>query len=398
MSAPAFRSREFLLEQIRHAVSFYHPRALDRSGGFFQHFNDDGSIANPRARHLASSARFVCNYSIAAWRLKDPSYRHAAEHGLNFLQQAHRDARTDGYAWEINWQDGAREVVDSTNYCFGLALTLQAHAQAIQAGIREAEKPLKEIFKLLNERFWTEAAGLYADEANESWKLSPYRGQNANLHVCEALLAAYEATNEYGYLERAQTLAYNITVRQSSLTNGLIWENYHEDWSPDWEYNRNRDSNPRRPWGYQPGHHVQWARLLLILERHRSLPWLALRAEALFDEATNHAWDESNSGLFAAFAPDNSLFDSDKYFWAQSEAIAAAALIAMRKGKEEYWQWYDRIWEYCRRHFQCSTSGTWHRVLKSNNEPYSSNSLSAVKTDFHLIQACNEVITRLEEM
>ena len=108
--------------------------------------------------------------------------------------------------------------------------------------------------------------------------------------------------------------------------------------------------------------------------------------------------DESNSGLFAAFAPDNSLFDSDKYFWAQSEAIAAAALIAMRKGKEEYWQWYDRIWEYCRRHFQCSTSGTWHRVLKSNNEPYSSNSLSAVKTDFHLIQACNEVITRLEEM
>lgn len=397
MNAPAFRSREFLLEQIRHALSFYHPKALDRSGGFFQHFNEDGSIANPRARHLASSARFVCNYSIAAWRLKDPHYRQAAEHGLHFLQQAHRDARNNGYAWEINWQDGTREVVDATNYCYGLALTLQAYAQAIQAGISEAEKPLKEVFKLMNEHFWIEASGLYADEANEKWKLSPYRGQNANLHACEALLAAYEATSEYVYLERAQTLAYNITVRQSSLTNGLIWEHYHADWSPDWEYNRNRDANPLRPWGYQPGHHVQWARLLLILERHRSLPWLALRAEALFDEATNHAWDQNNGGLFAAFAPDKSIFDQDKYYWVQSEAIAAAALIAMRKDKEEYWRWYDQIWAYCWQNFLNPTQGTWHRVLTNNNQPYTDNTRSAIKTDFHLIHACNEVITRLEE-
>lgn len=397
MSNTACRSREFLLEQIRHALSFYHPRALDRSGGFFQHFNEDGSIANPHARHLASSARFVCNYSIAAWRLGDTNYRLAAEHGLNFLQQAHRDSRTNGYAWEINWQDGTREVLDATNYCYGLALTLQACAQAIQAGISDAEKPLRNVFKLLNEHFWDEAAGLYADEADANWKLAPYRGQNANLHVCEALLAAYEATSDYIYLERAQTLAYNITVRQSSQTNGLIWEHYGSDWSPDWHYNQDKNQSSLRPWGFQPGHHVQWARLLLILERHRSLPWLALRAEALFDEATNHAWDNERGGLYAAFAPDKSIFDDNKYYWVQSEAIAAAALIAMRKGKEEYWLWYDRIWTYCQQNFRDPLSGTCHRVLTADHHPFSGDNRSAIKTDFHLIHACNEVITRLEE-
>ena len=32
---------------------------------------------------------------------------------------------------------------------------------------------------------------------------SSYRGQNANMHACEALIAAFEATNEQKYLDRA---------------------------------------------------------------------------------------------------------------------------------------------------------------------------------------------------
>ncbi|WP_018606136.1 AGE family epimerase/isomerase [Uliginosibacterium gangwonense] len=397
MILSAVRSREFLLEQIRYALGFYHPRALDRSGGFFQHFNEDGSIADPRARHLASSARFVCNYAVAARWFKDVHYREAAEHGLRFIEQAHRDPRNSTYAWEINWQDGSREVVNATTYCYGLALTLQAYAQALQAGIKEAAKPLRDVFKLMNEHFWDAAAGLYADDADANWKVSPYRGQNANLHACEALLAAYEATSDYAYLERAQELAYNITVGRASLANGLIWEHYHADWTPDWNYNRDRQGLAQRPWGYQPGHHVQWARLLLILERHRNLPWLALRAEALFDEAVNNAWDEEFGGLQAAFAPDKTICDQDKYYWVQAEAIASAALIAMRKGKEEYWIWYERIWKYCQQYFLNAQQGTWHRVLSRDNKHYTASSLSALKTDFHLIHACNEVINRLNQ-
>ena len=392
MSKPALRSREFLLEQIRHALSFYLPQALDRSGGFFQHLNDDGSIANPRARHLASSARFVSNYSVAARLLGDEQYRHAAEHGLNFLQQGHCDARTNGFAWEINWQDGYREVVDATTYCYGLALSLQAYAQALQAGIGDAEKPLRRVFKLMDQHFWEASVELYADEADANWKLAPYRGQNANLHACEALLSAYEATSDYAFLERAQTLAYNITVRQAMLAGGLIWEHYHADWSPDWEYNRDRKASPLRPWGFQPGHIVQWARLLLILERHRSLPWLALRAEAMFDETTACAWDEEHGGLFAAFAPDKSIFDDDKYYWVQAEALSSAALIAHRRGKEEYWLWYDRIWEYCQAYFLNPERGTWQRVLSRDNRRYANDTRSAVRTDIHLINACNEIV------
>src|SRR6185369_4665145 len=140
-------------------------------------------------------------------------------------------------------------------------------------------------------RFWSAAEGLYADQASADWsELSPYRGQNANMHACEGMLAAFDATGEERYLRRAETLAQNITVRQAGLAGGLIWEHYRADWSIDWDYNRGDKSNIFRPWGYQPGHLTEWAKLLLILERHAASlagggDWLLPRAVQLFEAA-----------------------------------------------------------------------------------------------------------------
>ncbi len=120
--------------------------------------------------------------------------------------------------------------------------------------------------------------------------LDPYRGQNANMHACEALLAAFEASGETHYLHRAEAVAHNITVRQAALAGGMIWEHYKPDWSIDWDYNLSDKTNIFRPWGYQPGHFTEWAKLLLIMERHAAAmagpaDWLAPRAVQLFDIA-----------------------------------------------------------------------------------------------------------------
>ena len=172
------------------------------------------------------------------------------------------------------------------------------------------------------------------------------------MHSCEALLAAFEATGERRYLARAATIAHNITVRQAALADGLIWEHYHADWSVDWEYNKHDKTNIFRPWGYQPGHLTEWAKLLLIMERHKDKldvdgSWLLPRARELFDTALARAWDPEHGGIYYGFAPDGSVCDSDKYFWVQAESIAAAALLAERTRDGRYWEWYDKIWTYC---------------------------------------------------
>jgi mannose/cellobiose epimerase-like protein (N-acyl-D-glucosamine 2-epimerase family) len=391
---PDFRDPRFLLDHIRHTMAFYHPRAIDPRGGFFHFFRDEGSVYDPHTRHLVSSTRFVFNYAMAYRRFGDAAYLRAVEHGTAYLRERHRNASTGGYAWLL---DGYR-VADATNHCYGLAFVLLAYGHAAMAGVEAAREWIGETFDLMERRFWSRQYGLYADEASPDWSvLSPYRGQNANMHSCEALLAAYEATGEMHYLERAATIARNITVRQAALANNLVWEHFRADWSVDWDYNRDDKTNIFRPWGYQPGHLTEWAKLLLILERHKArLPtpsdWMAPLAVELFDAALSHAWDGQRGGIVYGFAPDGGICDADKYFWVQAESLAAAALLAARTGDEKYWQWYEKIWAYSWEYFVDHKYGAWYRILSRDNQKYSDEKSPAGKTDYHTMGACYEVL------
>jgi len=222
------------------------------------------------------------------------------------------------------------------------------------------------------------------------------------MHGCEAMLAAFDATGEPRYLERAEILARNITLRQADLAQGLIWEHYHSDWSVDWDYNKDDRTNIFRPWGFQPGHLTEWAKLLLILDRHRARlrtggDWLVPRALQLFDAAVAKAWDPGFGGLYYGFAPDGSICDSDKYFWVQAESLAAAALLAARTGLKKYWDWYDRIWAYSWQWLVDHQYGAWYRILTRDNRKYSDEKSPAGKTDYHTMGACYEVLNVIPE-
>lgn len=51
---------------------------------------------------------------------------------------------------------------------------------------------MEETWALLEARYWDADAGLYRDDADPAWHFSGYRGQNSNMHLCEALLAAHQ--------------------------------------------------------------------------------------------------------------------------------------------------------------------------------------------------------------
>jgi len=396
MQIPNFQDRSTLLAHIEHTMNFYHPRAIDVSGGFYHFFLDDGTIYDAQTRHLVSSTRFIFNYAMAYRQFGNAEYLSAARHGLAFLRDVHRNPASGGYAWQLQWRDGQKTLDDDTNHCYGLAFVLLAYAHGLMAGISEARDWLEETWQLMESRFWDSEYGLYADEASADWVLKPYRGQNANMHACEAMLAAFEATGDVKFLDRAELLASNITQRQALLANGLIWEHYHADWSVDWDYNRNDKSNIFRPWGYQPGHLTEWAKLLLILERHRPLEWLKPRAEQLFNTAIERAWDAEHGGLYYGFGPENEICDSDKYFWVQAESIATAALLAERTGKHKYWDDYQRLWAYAWQHFVDHQHGAWWRILHADNQKYSNEKSPAGKVDYHTMGACYEVLNVLK--
>jgi mannose/cellobiose epimerase-like protein (N-acyl-D-glucosamine 2-epimerase family) len=395
---PDFRSPEFLHAHVAQTMGFYHPRAIDPAGGFFQYFKDDGTIYDRSHRHLVSSTRFVFNYAMASIEFGgnatlQAEYLDAARHGLRYLREVHRDAGTGGYAWTL--REGLPE--DRTNHCYGVAFVLLAYATAVKAGIGEAAAWMDETWQLLEQRFWDADAGLYRDEADAHWHFSDYRGQNANMHMCEAMLAAYQASGDPRYLERAYTLADHMTRRQAAKAGGLVWEHYDRDWNIDWDYHRDNPKDLFRPWGFQPGHQTEWAKLLLIMEpllaqRGREEAWLLPTARHLFDTALARAWDDEYGGIVYGFAPDGGVCDDDKYFWVQAESLAAAALLHARTGLDTYDVWYGKLWAYAWDHLIDHRYGAWFRILTRDNRKYSDEKSPAGKVDYHTMGACYEVM------
>jgi mannose/cellobiose epimerase-like protein (N-acyl-D-glucosamine 2-epimerase family)/sugar/nucleoside kinase (ribokinase family) len=399
---PDFKSRTTLLDHIRHTKQFYDQRCVDPSGGLYHFYKDDGTVYDTRTRHLVSSTRFVFNYAMAFRRFGDKADQQRMLHALAFLRGAHRNPQTGGYAWQLDWNDGKGAVTDGTNHCYGLAFVLLAYSHALMAGVTEARLHIEETFALMERRFWEPQHGLYADEASADWSvLDSYRGQNANMHACEALIAAFEATGDNAYIRRAETLARNITLRQANLAGGMVWEHYHADWTVDPDYNRHDSTNIFRPWGYQPGHLTEWSKLLLILERHQAhlagpADWLLPRAANLFQTAMDKAWDVDHGGIHYGFAPDGSICDPLKYFWVQAESLAAAAVLGARTGEALYWDWYERIWAYSWEHFVDHQHGAWYRILSADNGKLTDEKSPAGKVDYHTMGACYEVLHVLE--
>ncbi len=388
---PDFWSADFLRSHIAQTMDFYHPRCIDPSGGFFHYFMDDGSIYDHSSRHLVSSTRFIFNYAMAAREFERDDYRDAARHGLDYLREVHRDPASGAYAWTIR----DRKVLDATRHAYGMAFVLLAYATALKAGIEEAAAWIDETWQLLEAKFWDAEAGLYRDEADEQWKFSPYRGQNANMHLTEALIATYEATQDPRYLDRALAVADAMTRRQAAQAGGLVWEHYDENWAIDWDYHRDEPKHLFRPWGFQPGHQTEWAKLLLILDRYTPQEWLLPTATHLFEKAIAHSWDDVNGGLCYGFAPDGSICDGDKYFWVQAESLAAAALLSERSGDLRHVDDYDKIWAYAWRFLVDHEHGAWYRILDHENRKVSEEKSPAGKTDYHTMGACHEVLAMI---
>ena len=415
---PDFRDPAFLRRHVLETMAFYEGRCVDPSGGFYQFFKDDGSVYDARTRHLVSSTRYVFTQAMG-WRTfgaAQPQWQASTRHALAFVQQAHAQPN-GGYAWMLDWHAGRATVTDATNHCYGLAFVLLAHAHALMAGVAEAATGLEACWQLMERHFWQPAAGLHADEADADWQLAPYRGQNANMHACEAMMAAFRATADRKYLARAVTLAHAVTGTLASRSAalpalapacaGLVWEHFHPDWSVDPDYNRHDRTNIFRPWGFQVGHQTEWAKLLLQLDRLAPDPAWLPRAQRLFDAAMALGWDGAHGGLVYGVAPDGTVCDGDKYHWVQAESLAAAALLARaleRRGDgaslaqaAAYWGWYDRLWGHAWAHFVDHEYGAWYRILGADNRKLTDEKSPAGKVDYHDMGACYDVLAALAD-
>ncbi|WP_458188435.1 AGE family epimerase/isomerase [Haladaptatus sp. NG-WS-4] len=380
MVSPNNRDPWVLRQRMLNVLNFYYPACIDRRfGGYVAQLDErDGHVYDGRTKHLVATARAVHNFSVGVL-VDGPDWcRTAAEHGLSFLSNHHWDDEHEGYDWLLR----GTKTEDDTRYCYGHAFVLLASARAVEAGVPGAREELQTAFETIDEGFWEPEHGLCADRADGRWEtVAPYRGQNANMHTCEALLAAYEATGRTRYLDRAYSIAKVLVSDLADETDGRLWEHFDAEWNHDMEHNRDDPRHQFRPWGYQPGHHLEWSKLLSTLADHREDEWVTTRARELFDLAVEMGWDDEHGGFYYTVDEDGEPVVADKYGWAVAEGIGATALLSERDS--EYEDWYDRLWEYADERFVNSKYGNWFERLSRENDRDGPNRGIEVEPGYH---------------
>jgi len=380
---------DVLRERLFDVLSFYYPTCRDESvGGHVAQVDEEtGHVYDPTPRHLVATCRFVSNFALGAV-LDGPDWcASAARHGLEFLESAHKRPNDGGYAWLL---DG-HEVVDDRRSPYGHAFVLLAHARAAAAGVDGAAPG--RVAALLDDRF-RDANGLLGPVRGPGWEpRESYRGQNPNMHACEAFLAAFEATGDEAFLDRSLVIARRMTVDLADDA-GRIWEHYTADWEPAHDYNREEPAHRFRPWGFQPGHHAEWAKLLAGLARHREADWLLDRARDLFDAALA-GWDGDRGGFYYTLDFDGDPVVADKYGWPVAEAIGAAAALAERTDEDRYRDRHGEFREYAETTL-VAPGGNWYTKLTPDNERVPTDEGPAVEPGYHPIGACYEGLRAFE--
>jgi sulfoquinovose isomerase len=377
--------RDWLIAQANGLFDFFQHDSINPKGGFYD-LDDSGKPldAEGQVRGIHIAARAVHCFSIGAL-LGRPGSSDVVDHGMQYIWNNHRDTKNGGYFWTLN-NDGP---VDSSKQGYGHAFVLLAASSAKTIGHPLADAMLADVTEVLNSKFWEPRHGAIAEEFNADW--SPidggtYRGQNSNMHLTEALMAAFEATGDRSYLDKAESIADLVIRRAASSVDWRVAEHFSSEWVLDKHY---RGNEMVRPSGTTPGHSLEWARLLLQLWSlgGKKLDWLPDAAKALFAQSMLLGWDSDKGSFFYTLDWQDKPAKREKMWWPACEGAAAAHYLNEHLPSDFHEESYRKIWNVIERGFIDHRHGGWHEELTEDLVP--AHTIFPGKGDiYHALQAC----------
>ncbi|WP_034285398.1 AGE family epimerase/isomerase [Schaalia suimastitidis] len=313
----------------------------------FGYLNGDGTVDLDRPVELWITSRMTHVFSLATMLGIEQAHDYAT-HGVRALSLAMRDHEYGGWfsavSHDVNDAGHAEYVGDGRKEAYAHAFVLLAASSATQAGIPGGLDLLALAANDQDQHWWQPQYG----RGRESWDRSfttseAYRGLNSNMHTVEAYLAAFYATGERLWLDRARAIlrwAADLAVQW----DGRLPEHFTQTWEVQPSFNSDKPSDPFRPYGATPGHGFEWARLMLHLrgalrDLDDEIPNWTLDVPALlFERAAADGWDEVHGGFVYTTDFSGTPVVPTRMHWVACEAVAAAVTLGreyMREGQSE---------------------------------------------------------------
>jgi mannose-6-phosphate isomerase len=311
-------------------------------GCFHERMSLDG-LAAPMARRIRVQARQTAVFARAGRLGWDGPWREAVTAGRDVLLS--RGIRPDGGTrFQLSNAgapiDDRRDLYDLAFVVFGLAeaaTALGGDAPALEGAAGLVEWA---------ETHWSHPHGGFSE--GEIVAATPRR-QNPHMHMFEALLALFEASEERKYIDRASAIAGLFGERFFNQDHGALPEYFDEMWRP---------VAGEEGQICEPGHHFEWSWLL-----HR---WNALGggdlgaiAERLRIHAEIYGLDHDSGFVFDELFVDGRVRKASSRLWPHTERLKANLVRYERtrdpSAASAAAQAFDVLMEFC----ATPTPGVW---------------------------------------
>lgn len=345
-------------------------------GGFHEALSFDGTpLAKPK--RMRTMARQVYAFAVAkAHGWTGPADELIAQ-GLAFMTSRGRTDR-GGFVRALN-ADGS--VADPVEDAYDHSCLLLALAEAHRVGNADALALAQEIFRFLDQHLEDRRLTGFLETTDGQ----EMRRTNPHMHLLEAFLAWHTVTGERDYLQRAARI---IGLFRSHFFDPESWtlgEFFDDEWKPA--------VNGKGDWT-EPGHHFEWASLLVDFAEKSGQRDLVGFARKLYASAVANGLNRATGLAYGAVSRHGLPLDRMSRSWPQAEAIKAAIALDRPDGPDLKPEIEARVARLFRWHIDAAPRGLWIDRIDERGRAVATEVPASIF--YHLVAALMQYLDRVE--
>lgn len=385
--------RDWIKEELDKCVKFWLKNGMDAGhGGVYTCLDRKGEIySTDKSVWMQGRCGWLFSYLCHVYGKRD-EWISASKSCIDFLEEHCRNSAADNRLYFTVTEDG--QPLRQRRYYFSEAFYTMANAEYYgQTG----EKEYLERARWAYDVYW----GLYHG-VHDPVGMGPKSTREGRafglpmiyLNVTSVMLRVDHERAPL-YEERAQVCVDDIFKYHVHPELKCVLENVDTDGTPRLFYTEGRTVNP--------GHDIEGVWFLLEHARRTGDAELVKKAAQIFDWAIEAGWDKEYGGLLYFIdcqgKPPEAYEHDMKLWWPHNEIMISSLMLYRDTGDEKYFDWFEKVMDYCKKHFADPEYGEWYGYLRRDGLPTQpSTKGSTFKGPFHLPRAlimCEQMLTEM---
>jgi mannose-1-phosphate guanylyltransferase/mannose-6-phosphate isomerase len=311
------------------------------NGGFHEALTFQGEPV-VRERRMRTMARQIYAFSVAKEMGWGGPVNDLVTHGIDFIT---KKGKSKNGGWVKSFHpDGTIKDAGEDLYDHSCILLAAAHAHRV--GNAEAMRLGLETYGFVERHLLDAVHGGFKETSDGGLP----RRSNPHMHLLEAYLAWYEATGDTAWLERSADIIALFASRFFDADTWTLGEFFEDGWSPC--------HGAKGEWT-EPGHHFEWAWLLVNYAKAAGRPEFVKPARKLYASAIANGLNRATGLAYDAVSKDGLPLVRTSRSWPQTEAIKAAIALDGTGGPDMKPEIESRVGRLFRWHIDPAPQGMW---------------------------------------